>query len=306
MEEMPNKSPRPVLILKTGEYTDAEGRVYRISPEVLKDLELSTAPMSAPLVKGHPKGEAPALGWVESLRAEGNKLWAEFGGLAEDFAREIKKGAFKNISASFFLPDAPSNPVPGHYCLRHVAALGAIRPAVPGLGRLQEAVSFSEGMLSLGVFDKKTNTSEEMMETEKEKELQMRLEQCEAERALWEKRCRELGNLRAVQEEVAKLDSLKEIAEALKPALVNKAMKLVEAGQDPREAVAAFAEFLPAKNLRQAPWEGNRSGKGIAAFSESPAVHGEAFALKKSEYEKQGLSSSLAYDRAAKDLGLAL
>lgn len=306
MKKIPDESPHPVLILKTGEYTDAEGRVHRISPEILKDLEASTAPMSAPLVKGHPQSEAPALGWVQRLRAEGDKLWAEFGGLAEDFTREIKKGAFKNISASFFLPEAPSNPVPGHYCLRHVAALGAVRPAVPGLGSLQEAVSFSEGMLSVGAFDKKTNTSEEMMETEKEKELQARLEQCEAERGLWEKRCRELINLGAVQEEVAKLDGLKEIAEALKPALVDRAMKLVEAGQNPREAVAAFAEFLPAKNLRQAPWEGNRSGKGIAAFSEGPAVYGEAFALKKAEYEKQGLSSSLAYDRAAKDLGLAL
>ena len=45
----------------------------------------------------------------------------------------VAAGAFKKISASFYSPSSPQNPVPGVYYLRHVGFLGAQPPAVKGL-----------------------------------------------------------------------------------------------------------------------------------------------------------------------------
>ena len=49
------------------------------------------------------------------------------------FAETVAAGRFKKIFASFYSPDAPANPVPGVYYLRHVGFLGAQPPAVTGL-----------------------------------------------------------------------------------------------------------------------------------------------------------------------------
>ncbi|OGS90852.1 MAG: hypothetical protein A2Z95_06190 [Gallionellales bacterium GWA2_60_18] len=86
----------------------------------------------APIVIGHPKHDGPAYGWVKSLAfTEG--LDAESHQVDPAFADMVARGAFKKVSASFYSPDSPSNPVPGVYYLRHVGFLGAQPPAVKGL-----------------------------------------------------------------------------------------------------------------------------------------------------------------------------
>ena len=136
--------PKMIPILRIGRYKDAGGRNYDITPQVLKELVESFKSKTAPLVKGHPTNDAPAMGWVEKLKIEGDKLLASFSEITEDFKEEVAQSAFRNISASFFMPLSDSNPAKGKYCLRHVGALGASRPAIPNLGTLQEALAFSE------------------------------------------------------------------------------------------------------------------------------------------------------------------
>lgn len=91
----------------------------------------------APLVIGHPKHDMPAYGWVQSLSYsdgdEGSGLYAMPAQVNPDFADMVAAGAFKKISASFYGPSSPNNPVPGGYYLRHVGFLGAQPPAVKGL-----------------------------------------------------------------------------------------------------------------------------------------------------------------------------
>ncbi|MDL6388248.1 peptidase, partial [Escherichia coli] len=60
--------------------------------------------------------------------------------LDPQFAEMVTDGRFKKVSASFYLPDSPSNPKPGVLYLRHVGFLGAQPPSVKGL----KQVSFSE------------------------------------------------------------------------------------------------------------------------------------------------------------------
>jgi hypothetical protein len=114
----------------------------------------------APIVVGHPKDTAPAYGWIKSLSFAESQLRAEPHQVLEDFAELVKQGAFKKVSASFYTPEAKSNPVPGVYYLRHVGFLGAQPPALKGLSPIsfneaeEGVVEFTDwhGMQIAGIF----------------------------------------------------------------------------------------------------------------------------------------------------------
>lgn len=88
----------------------------------------------APIVVGHPRHDAPAYGWVRGLRLNtASGIEADLHQVDSAFAEMVAAGRFKYVSVSFYAPDAPNNPVPGVYYLRHVGFLGAQPPAVKGL-----------------------------------------------------------------------------------------------------------------------------------------------------------------------------
>ena len=129
-------------IFRPGRHTAADGRVIEFTAS---DLEASAkaydpARHEAPLVVGHPSQDAPAYGWVGSLMYREEGLDALPHQVDAGFAEIVAAGRFKKISASFYLPDAAQNPVPGCYYLRHVGFLGAAAPAVKGL----RPVAFAE------------------------------------------------------------------------------------------------------------------------------------------------------------------
>lgn len=106
----------------------------------------------APLVVGHPKTDDPAFGWVKSLSFADGMLSAEPDQVDAAFAELVNDGKFKKVSASFYTPDSPNNPVPGVYYLRHVGFLGAQPPAVKGM----KSASFAdneEGVIEFSDWD---------------------------------------------------------------------------------------------------------------------------------------------------------
>lgn len=133
---------KPLQIFKPGTHTAMRGDVLSFSESDMAATAAAydTAKHEAPLVIGHPKHDAPAYGWVKSLAVQDGALEAEPAQLDPEFAELVAKGRFKKISASFYRPDSPSNPVPGVFYLRHVGFLGAQPPAVKGL----KAVEFGE------------------------------------------------------------------------------------------------------------------------------------------------------------------
>ena len=128
-------------IFKPGRQTAMSGAVLDFSESDLAASARAYDPAlhEAPIVIGHPKHDAPAYGWVKSLAASGDGLNAEPHQVDADFAELVASGRYKKISASFYLPDAPNNPVPGVYYLRHVGFLGAQPPAVKGLKQAEFA-----------------------------------------------------------------------------------------------------------------------------------------------------------------------
>lgn len=108
----------------------------------------------APLVIGHPEHDAPAWGWVESLKRIGNVLMAKPRQVSRQFEDLVQSGAFKKRSISFY-----RNPL----SLRHVGFLGAMPPEVKGLAD----VTFREGQFDTFDF----NEEEEMEFSEMKKSL---------------------------------------------------------------------------------------------------------------------------------------
>ena len=143
----------PIHIFRAGSNTAMQGQTIAFGEA---DLAASAAAYDparheAPIIVGHPATDAPAFGWVQSLAAEGGDLNAMPRQVDPAFAEAVAAGRYKKVSASFYQPGSPHNPVPGVYYLRHVGFLGAQPPAVKGLAPVQfaddggDCVSFEFG-----------------------------------------------------------------------------------------------------------------------------------------------------------------
>lgn len=128
-------------IFRAGRHRTITGQAVEFSEADLAAVAAAydTAVHEAPLVIGHPKTDDPAMGWVSGLRCVGLRLEADFRQMDPAFAEAVEAGRYKHVSAAFYAPDSPRNPKPGGYYLRHVGVLGAVPPAVKGLGPLSFA-----------------------------------------------------------------------------------------------------------------------------------------------------------------------
>ena len=149
-----------INIFKTGTHTSSNGTTLDFSEDKLQGSAESYSPSvhEAPIVIGHPKDNGPAYGWVKSMEFSEGSLDAIPDQVNEDFAEMVKSGAFKKVSASFYLPDAPNNPSPGNLYLRHVGFLGAQPPAIKGLA----PVDFSEEEEGVVEFEEDWRTAMDM------------------------------------------------------------------------------------------------------------------------------------------------
>lgn len=124
-----------IEIARTGTFTDSAGREQTFTAGDLDAIARSYDPAKrdAPLCFGHPQTDkAPAYGWVEKLKSEGGKLYANFSQVPEQVRALVDAGHYRHVSMSL-MPDRVS--------LRHVALLGAAQPAIDGLA----AVEFADG-----------------------------------------------------------------------------------------------------------------------------------------------------------------
>lgn len=129
-------------IFRAGKRTAMSGETLDFTEDAIAASAAAYDPAihEAPLVVGHPKHDAPAYGWVAKLEHESGSLRAEPTQIDTTFQEWVDEGRYKKISASFYSPNSPQNPVPGVYYLRHVGFLGAMPPAIKGM----KAIEFSE------------------------------------------------------------------------------------------------------------------------------------------------------------------
>ena len=131
---------QPIEIFSIGNHTAMNGVSLPFDRNLLSAAcdAYKPAVHEAPIVIGHPKDNHPAFGWIDHLELTDNGVvLAHPKQVNADFAELVKNGSYKKRSASWYLPDSPSNPVPGTLYLRHVGFLGAMPPALKGLGDVQ-------------------------------------------------------------------------------------------------------------------------------------------------------------------------
>lgn len=124
-----------IEIFKSGQHTAMSGVTISFSESDVAAIAASYNPAlhEAPLVIGHPAADIPAYGWVAGLSFADGVLSALPSDVDPDFANLVNTRRFGKISAAFYEPTSPNNPVPGVYYLRHVGFLGAQPPSVKGL-----------------------------------------------------------------------------------------------------------------------------------------------------------------------------
>jgi len=155
---MPNTDK--IHIFKVGRHVASDGVVHEFTEEMLRASAAAYDPAKheAPIVIGHPKHNTPAYGWAKSLSFAAPDLEAEPQQLAPEFVEWHRSGRVKKISASWYAPDSPQNPVPGVYYLRHIGFLGAQPPAVKGL-RQSEFAEAEEGVIDFADWGDMQNAS---------------------------------------------------------------------------------------------------------------------------------------------------
>lgn len=135
---------KPFRIFRPGKHTASCGTQVEFTKEDLAKAVQSynTQLYAAPLVIGHPKTEDRAYGWAEKLTMDdAGDVWAHPEKVNPTFGGMVEEGAYRNRSASWYMPDHPNNPVPGVLYPKHIGFLGAMPPALKGLGD----VEFTEG-----------------------------------------------------------------------------------------------------------------------------------------------------------------
>lgn len=137
---------KPIQIFRPGRHKPVKGDAVAFSDADLRDACAAYDPAlhRAPIVIGHPKQDDPAWGHIESLSYadDAHRVIAHPTEVDPAFADWVASGKLLSVSAMWYTPTAPNNPVPGKYYLRHVGFLGAEAPAVKGLER--PAVAFAD------------------------------------------------------------------------------------------------------------------------------------------------------------------
>ena len=143
---------KKIKMLKPGTFKDMKGTVVNLSEADLKATAMAYDPAlyAAPLVIGHPEANHPSYGKISAMDFGEGFLNGEPSAVDANFEKIVNGGYYDRVSLSLFSPAAPSNPVPGVWYPRHLGFLGAMAPAVPGLGTVSLAAE-EEGVVSLSV-----------------------------------------------------------------------------------------------------------------------------------------------------------
>lgn len=142
---------QPIEIFRAGTHTALNGHKYTFTTEQLREVAEFYDPAfaDAPAVIGHPTLTAPRWGRAATLSVtDDGVLLANLEQVVPDFAAAVARKNYTNVSASFYMPDAPGNPKPGKTYLRHIGFLGGAAPAVKGL----EQVAFGADVTGVADF----------------------------------------------------------------------------------------------------------------------------------------------------------
>ena len=231
--------PGGIEIFRAGTHRDDAGNSHTFTRAQLEEMvaTYNAAVREAPLTVGHPKDNLPAYGWVKRVFIN------DAGNLAVDphqvdpaFAEMVKAQRFKKRSASFYPPNAPHNPTPGKWYLRHVAFLGAQPPAVAGLKDIGFSADDAAEAISFGAVNfSETAGAPAPTPTNQQEPTMSDADKAELERL----RAADKANQDALTKKDAEIKAANEAAAAAKAQAASFAEK---AAADRRAGFLSFAE----------------------------------------------------------------
>lgn len=118
-------------IFRTGEHTDSAGNKRTWTAAELDGMvHAHEHGDSAPVVVGHPSGDAPAYGWAAAFRRVGDRLQARLERINPKFREAVEAGSYAGRSVSIVRTQAG-------FRVRHIGFLGGTPPAIEGLAPTQ-------------------------------------------------------------------------------------------------------------------------------------------------------------------------
>lgn len=147
----------------------------------------------APITIDH-KQSGPAFGWVENVKAEGEKLMVSFKEVPEAFEKDVNEGKYKKVSVELYRNLEGK----GAY-LKAVSFLGAATPQVKGL----EPIKFMESESDVYEF----NSAEEPEQFSEEEivELKNQVAELESQLANFKENNKKLETIKSLKEKISSL-----------------------------------------------------------------------------------------------------
>ena len=132
-------TPITIAIARTGTFKDSRGVEHTFTEADFDQIAAGYNPKQeeAPLVFGHPEDNHPAYGWTQRVFRHGQRLFAQLAQVPDKVREAVREGHYRYVSMSLH---------PGGKRLRHIGLLGAVPPAIPGLGPVEMS---SENFLTL-------------------------------------------------------------------------------------------------------------------------------------------------------------
>ena len=179
-------------VFKTGVYPQGKFTKKEIT-EIAKNYDPKFC--EAPITIDHQQS-GPAYGWVDDVKADGEKLKVSFKDIPEAFEKDVNAGKYKKVSVEIYRNLEGK----GAY-LKAVSFLGAATPQVKGL----EPIKFMEAEADTFEFDSDENA--EQFSEEEVSELKKQVEDLETQLAKFKESNKKTETIKSLKEKIAALTS---------------------------------------------------------------------------------------------------
>lgn len=178
-------------VFKAGKYPQGKFTKKEIA-EIAKNYDPKFC--EAPITIDHQQS-GPAYGWVDTVKADGDKLKVAFKDVPQEFEKDVNDGKYKKVSVELYRNLEGK----GAY-LKAVSFLGAATPQVKGL----EPIKFMES--ESDVYEFNSNEESEQFSEEEIVELKNQVVELEEQLARFKENNKRMETIKSLKEKISALN----------------------------------------------------------------------------------------------------
>ena len=181
-------------VFKAGVYPQGKFTKKQIA-EIAKNYDPTFC--EAPITIDHQQS-GPAFGWVETVKADGEKLKVAFKDIPQEFEQAVNDGKYKKVSVEIYRNLEGK----GAY-LKAVSFLGAATPQVKGL----EPIKFMESEADTFEFEEEAEDDTKQFSEAEVNDLKKQVEDLETELAKFKELNKKTETIKSLKEKISALTS---------------------------------------------------------------------------------------------------